>query len=212
MVLDAVTTVAALHRRLHLRLSARILLWVLLSWFRLPYSLNPVQRFLHDVVDPYLRSGDGSSRMVGPLDLSPMAAIFALIVLRELLDTAAEPAPLGKESHVVHTCRAETCKVGRSLFGYNRAMVEQLIEEVAHSFEATWRERGELADKVEALEKQVAELQRARASAHADARRGRAGRERRARSAPGARRRRSCRGPQRGALRSCAPPRPSASG
>jgi cell division initiation protein len=49
-------------------------------------------------------------------------------------------------------------KVGRSLFGYNRATVEQLIEEVAQSFEATWRERGELADKVETLEKHVAEL------------------------------------------------------
>ncbi len=49
-------------------------------------------------------------------------------------------------------------KVGRSLFGYNRATVEQLIAEVAQSFEATWRERGELGDKVEALEKQIAEL------------------------------------------------------
>ena len=48
-------------------------------------------------------------------------------------------------------------RVGRSLFGYNRAMVEQLIEEVAHSFEATWRERGELAEKVESLEKQIEE-------------------------------------------------------
>src|ERR1700748_345122 len=51
-------------------------------------------------------------------------------------------------------------KVGRSLFGYNRATVEQLIEEVAQSFEATWRERGELGDKVETLEKHVAELRR----------------------------------------------------
>jgi hypothetical protein len=49
-------------------------------------------------------------------------------------------------------------KVGRSLFGYNRATVEQLIEEVAQSFEATWRDRGELADKVESLEKQIGEL------------------------------------------------------
>lgn len=48
-------------------------------------------------------------------------------------------------------------RVGRSLFGYNRAMVEQLIEEVAHSFEATWRERGELSEKVEAFEKQIEE-------------------------------------------------------
>jgi cell division initiation protein len=46
-------------------------------------------------------------------------------------------------------------RVGRSLFGYNRSMVEQVIEEVAQSFEATWRERGELAEKVEALEKQI---------------------------------------------------------
>ena len=63
-----------------------ILLWVLLSWFRLPYSLNPVQRFLHDVVDPYLRIWRRIIPMVGPLDLSPVAAIFGLVVLRELLD------------------------------------------------------------------------------------------------------------------------------
>jgi hypothetical protein len=50
-------------------------------------------------------------------------------------------------------------KVGRSPFGYNRAAVEQLIEEVAQSFEATWRERSELADRVEALEKEVVEQQ-----------------------------------------------------
>lgn len=49
-------------------------------------------------------------------------------------------------------------RVGRSLFGYNRAMVEQIIEEVAQSFEATWRERGELLERVEAQDKQLAEL------------------------------------------------------
>ena len=63
-----------------------ILLWVLASWFRLPYSLNPVQRFLHDVCDPYLRLWRRYIPMVGPLDLSPIAAIVGLIVLRELLD------------------------------------------------------------------------------------------------------------------------------
>ena len=51
-------------------------------------------------------------------------------------------------------------RVGRSLFGYNRATVEQVLEEVAQSFEATWRERGELAEKVEQLEKQVGEHKR----------------------------------------------------
>lgn len=49
-------------------------------------------------------------------------------------------------------------RVGRSLFGYNRAMVEQVIEEVADSFENAWRERGELTDQVHALEKQLGEL------------------------------------------------------
>ena len=63
-----------------------ILLWVLASWFRLPYSLNPVQRFLHDVVEPYLRVWRRFVPMIGPLDLSPMLAILGLIVLREVLD------------------------------------------------------------------------------------------------------------------------------
>jgi cell division initiation protein len=51
-------------------------------------------------------------------------------------------------------------RVGRSLFGYNRATVEQLIDEVAQSFEVTWRERGELADRVETLEQQLEEHRR----------------------------------------------------
>jgi DivIVA protein len=51
-------------------------------------------------------------------------------------------------------------RVGRSLFGYNRAMVEQVIEEVAESFEATWRERGELVERVEAQEKQLTDFKR----------------------------------------------------
>jgi cell division septum initiation protein DivIVA len=95
-------------------------------------------------------------------------------------------------------------KVGRSLFGYNRATVEQLIEEVAQSFEATWRERGELTDKVETLEKQIDELR---------------GREHpqsmpRATSASGhaVRPRRSCRRRISRPARSGARPRPSASG
>ena len=49
-------------------------------------------------------------------------------------------------------------RVSRSLLGYNRAKVEQMIEEVADSFETAWRERGELADRVEALDDQIVEL------------------------------------------------------
>ena len=49
-------------------------------------------------------------------------------------------------------------RIGRGLLGYNRTMVDQIIDEVADSFETAWRERGELSDQVHALETQVREL------------------------------------------------------
>jgi YggT family protein len=58
-----------------------IFLYVILSWVRLPYSLSPVQRFLYDVCEPYLRL---FRRLLplrfGPLDLTPMIAIFVLLI------------------------------------------------------------------------------------------------------------------------------------
>ena len=44
----------------------------------------------------------------------------------------------------------------RGIFGYRRSSVERAIEEVADSFEAVWRERAELAERVPALEGEVA--------------------------------------------------------
>jgi cell division septum initiation protein DivIVA len=46
-------------------------------------------------------------------------------------------------------------KVGRSLFGYRRSDTDHLLEDIADSFEEVWCERGELADKVEDLTKQL---------------------------------------------------------
>jgi cell division initiation protein len=43
-------------------------------------------------------------------------------------------------------------KLRRRLFGYNRASVDRLLEEIAESFEAVWRERADHADRVELLE------------------------------------------------------------
>jgi len=86
MVLDAVSTAENFIDVFIEVYILVILLWVLLSWFRLPYSLNPVQRFLHDVVNPYLSLWRRIIPMVGPLDISPIAAIFGLIVLRELVN------------------------------------------------------------------------------------------------------------------------------
>jgi cell division initiation protein len=46
-------------------------------------------------------------------------------------------------------------KLSRSLFGYNRGVVDELIGDVVDSFEVVWRERADLADKVERLEEDL---------------------------------------------------------
>jgi cell division initiation protein len=43
----------------------------------------------------------------------------------------------------------------RGLFGYRRSSVEKAIDEVADSFEAVWRERAELGERVHTLETEV---------------------------------------------------------
>jgi YggT family protein len=66
-----------------------ILVYIITSWIRLPYSptLNRIQRFLFDVCDPYLRIFRRIVPPLGPLDLSPMLAVIVLIVARELLNS-----------------------------------------------------------------------------------------------------------------------------
>ena len=54
--------------------------------------------------------------------------------------------------------------VERRLFGYDRESVEQILNEVADSFETVWRDRGELADEVEALEEELEALKAPRAA------------------------------------------------
>ena len=64
-----------------------ILIYVLLSWFRLPYNLwlSRIQRFLYDVCEPYLRLFRRILPALGPFDLSPIVAIVVLMVVRSLL-------------------------------------------------------------------------------------------------------------------------------
>jgi YggT family protein len=59
-----------------------IFAYVLMSWVRLPYSiwLNRIQRFLYDVVEPYLRIFRRIIPPIGPLDLSPMVAVIVLFI------------------------------------------------------------------------------------------------------------------------------------
>jgi cell division initiation protein len=44
---------------------------------------------------------------------------------------------------------------GRSLFGYGTRHVDKLVDDVIDSFEQVWRERADLADKVEQLEQEL---------------------------------------------------------
>jgi len=67
-----------------------IFVYVLTSWIKLPYSLNPVQRFLRDVCEPYLRLWRRILPSFGPLDLSPIVAFFGLIVLREIVNNVLD--------------------------------------------------------------------------------------------------------------------------
>ena len=64
-----------------------ILVYVLLSWFRLPYNLwlNRIQRFLYDVCEPYIRLFRRVLPPLGPIDLSPAVAILVLILVRALV-------------------------------------------------------------------------------------------------------------------------------
>jgi cell division initiation protein len=46
-------------------------------------------------------------------------------------------------------------KLGRSLFGYDRVVVDELLEDIVESFEQVWRERADLADKIERVEEDL---------------------------------------------------------
>jgi YggT family protein len=64
-----------------------ILVYIITSWLRLPYSLtlNRIQRFLYDVCEPYLRIFRRVLPSTGAIDLSPMLALLTLIVIDRFL-------------------------------------------------------------------------------------------------------------------------------
>jgi cell division initiation protein len=49
-------------------------------------------------------------------------------------------------------------KMGRAFLGYRRDETSRLLEDVADSFEEVWCERGELADKLEHVESELADF------------------------------------------------------
>jgi uncharacterized protein YggT (Ycf19 family) len=64
-----------------------IFAYILTSWIRLPYSiwLSRIQRFLYDVCEPYLRIFRRILPPFGPLDLSPVVAIFTLWIVSQVV-------------------------------------------------------------------------------------------------------------------------------
>jgi cell division initiation protein len=45
--------------------------------------------------------------------------------------------------------------LSRSLFGYSRSVVDKLLEDIIDAFEQVWRERADLADKIERVEEDL---------------------------------------------------------
>jgi YggT family protein len=88
---DVLTTIQNFVDVLFFVYLALILAYILLSWIPLPYTiwLNRVQRFLYDVVEPYL----GLFRRFLPmlrlgglgLDLTPFVAVIVLLIAREIV-------------------------------------------------------------------------------------------------------------------------------
>jgi YggT family protein len=64
-----------------------IFAYILMSWIRMPYSIwmNRIQRFLYDVVEPYLRIFRRFIPPLGPLDISPIVAIIVLWIVSGLV-------------------------------------------------------------------------------------------------------------------------------
>ena len=84
---DAVTSVTKFLYVFTSVYSLTILLYILSSWVRLPYSIwmNRIQRFLYDVCEPYLRLFRRVLPSFGGFDLSPMVAVFVLWIVEQIV-------------------------------------------------------------------------------------------------------------------------------
>ena len=86
LIADAADTAAQFVAVFIYVYSALIFGYVLLSWIRVPYSLNWLQRFLYDVCEPYIRIFRRLLPPMGALDLSPLVALVVLYLLRLLIN------------------------------------------------------------------------------------------------------------------------------
>ena len=93
---DAIDTAQSFVNTLFLVYLALIFLYIITSWVPLPYNLwlNRIQRFLYDVVEPYLRIFRRFLPQVSfgglGLDLSPIVAIIVLIIANRVVQEGIE--------------------------------------------------------------------------------------------------------------------------
>jgi YggT family protein len=87
LLADAITSAQSFVQVFATVYTLIIFAYILTSWVRMPYSpwLNRIQRFLHDVTEPYLRLFRRVLPSMGPLDLSPWIAVIVLWLLAEVL-------------------------------------------------------------------------------------------------------------------------------
>ena len=91
LLADAVTTAQHFVHTLFLVYLLLIFAYIVTSWIPLPYNvwLNRIQRFLYDVVDPYIRLFRRflpQLRLGGlGLDLSPVLAILVLFAVERVV-------------------------------------------------------------------------------------------------------------------------------
>lgn len=91
LAVDAVLTIQRFVNAVFLVYILLILIFILLSWFQLPYNvwLDRFRSFLYDVCDPYLRLFRRilpAARIGGVgLDLSPIVGIIVLEIARRVV-------------------------------------------------------------------------------------------------------------------------------
>jgi YggT family protein len=90
---DAISTARNFLEAIYLVYLICIIAYIIASWIPLPYNttLNRIQRFLYDVVDPYLRLFRRFIPQLNlgglGLDLSPIVAIITLTIAYRLIDS-----------------------------------------------------------------------------------------------------------------------------
>jgi YggT family protein len=87
VVFDAIDNVALFVNIFTSVYLLTIFAYIIISWFRVPYSLQPVQRFLYDVCEPYLGLWRRMLPMLrlGMIDLTPMVAVLALLIVSQVV-------------------------------------------------------------------------------------------------------------------------------